>query len=150
MTLDEKGNGSTDIVQGHYHQVNAEHDGDKVRYVLGPPRDLLTARVPLYATNLRFKDRTGKGSERGINVGNEWKYRSFIEGGSLAAATFTFDDITPETLSRRAACRDDDSRVQVLQGRYREGHLGKPGAQEPQDGPGQPADHISSQGLLHR
>jgi hypothetical protein len=96
VNLDEMGNGSTDIVQGHYHQVNSEREGDKVRYVLSPPRDLLTARVPLYASSLRFKDRTGKGSERGINVGNEWKYRSFIEGASLAAATFTFDDITPE------------------------------------------------------
>jgi len=66
VNLDEKGNGSTDIVQGHYHQVTTERDGDKVRYVLSPPRDLLTARVPLYASGLRFKDRTGKGSDRGI------------------------------------------------------------------------------------
>ena len=63
---------------------------------VGPPQDLLTARVPAYAGTLRFKDRSGSGSDRGINVGNEWKYRSFIEGGTLAAAIWTFSDITPE------------------------------------------------------
>jgi hypothetical protein len=96
VTLDATGNGSTDIVQGHFHNVTAQTEGDKVTYQLSPPQDLLTARVPTYATALRFKDRTGKGSDRGINVGNEWKYRSFIDGGTLAAAIFTFSDITPE------------------------------------------------------
>jgi hypothetical protein len=96
LTLDVDGNGATDVVQGHYHNVTAHTQGDKVTYVVGPPEDMFTARVPIYATALRFKDRSGKGSDRGINVGNEWKYRSYIEGGSLAAATWTFADITPE------------------------------------------------------
>ena len=96
VTLDAKGNGSTDIAQGHYHDITASTDGDKVAYVVGPPRDLLTARVPAFATALRFKDRSGKGGDRGISVGNEWKYRSYIEGATLAGAIFTFSDITPE------------------------------------------------------
>jgi hypothetical protein len=96
ITINSDGTGTTDIVQGHYHDVTARQENGKTTYVLGPPRDMLMARVPLYATSLRFKDRTGKGSLRGINVGNEWKYRSFIEGGTVAAATWTFDGITPE------------------------------------------------------
>jgi hypothetical protein len=96
ITINSDGTGTTDIVQGHYHDVTARQENGKTTYVLGPPRDMLMARVPLYATALRFKDRTGKGSLRGINVGNEWKYRSFIEGGTVAAATWTFDGITPE------------------------------------------------------
>lgn len=96
VTVDAKGKGATDIAQGHYHTVTARAQGDKVIYELSPPQDLLTARVPKYADSLRFRDRAGKGTERGISVGNEWKYRSFIEGATLAAATWTFSDITPE------------------------------------------------------
>ncbi len=96
LTVDAEGNGSTDIVQGHYHNITARTVGDKVTYEVGPPEDLFKARVPAYASSLRFKDRTGQGSERGISVGNEWKYRSYIDGGTLAAAIFTFSDVTPE------------------------------------------------------
>jgi len=95
ITIDAEGKGSTDIVQGHYHDVDQQTDGDKTTYVIGPPQDLLTARVPQYGS-LRFKDRNGQGIERGISVGNEWKYRSFVEGGTPAAAIWTFQDITPE------------------------------------------------------
>lgn len=92
VTLDEKGNGSTDMVQGHFHEITAQA-GDK--YAVGPPQGLLTARVPAYGT-LRFKDRSGKGSDRGISVGKEWKYHSYVEGATLAAGIWSFTDITPE------------------------------------------------------
>ena len=95
VTIDADGKGSTDIVQGHFHYIDPQLDGEKTTYVLGPPQDLLTARVPQYGT-LRFKDRDGKGIDRGISVGNEWKYRSFVEGGTPAAAVWTFQNITPE------------------------------------------------------
>ena len=95
LTLDADGKGSTDIVQGHWHEVDKRVDGDKTTYVLGPPQDLLTARVPAYG-KLRFRDRAGRGMTSGINVGNEWKYRSFVEGGTLASAIWTFKGITPE------------------------------------------------------
>jgi hypothetical protein len=96
VTLQPDGAGNSDVVQGHWHEVDEVVDGDETTYVVGPPRDLFHARVPAYARSLRFKDRTGKGSDRGINVGNEWTYRSFIEGATLASATWTFEDITPE------------------------------------------------------
>jgi hypothetical protein len=51
--------------------------------------------VPAYG-ELRFKDRGGKAMSRGISVGKESRYRSFIEGASLAAAIWDFNDITPE------------------------------------------------------
>lgn len=84
--------GQTDVVMSHWHSVTKEADGE---YVFGPPEDLLQARNPKYGT-LTFKDRTGQDAERGINVGHEWGYRSYIEGGSAAAAIWTFDDVTPE------------------------------------------------------
>ena len=32
----------------------------------------------------------------GVNVGHEWAYRSYIEGGTLAAAIWTFDGMTAD------------------------------------------------------
>ncbi len=95
VTLDAEGNGETDIVQGHWHSITAQKQGDKTTYAVSGPQDLFTARVPAYGT-LRFKDRTGKGAKEGVNVGNEFRYRSFIEGGTLAAAIWTFDNVTPQ------------------------------------------------------
>ncbi len=95
VTIRADGTGETDLVQGHYHHVEPRGEGDNLSYVVGPPIDQLAARVPAYG-KLRFLDRTGKGRDRGINVGHEWKYRSFIDGGTLAAAIWTFDDITPD------------------------------------------------------
>ncbi len=62
------------------------------RYVVGPPRDHLTARVPIYGT-LSFRDRGGAKKDKGINVGYEWTYRSFIEGGTLARAIWNFRNV---------------------------------------------------------
>ena len=56
---------------------------------------MLMARVPIYG-KLSFRDRAGQPAEKGINVGKEWTYRSYIEGGTLAAAVWTFQGITPK------------------------------------------------------
>ena len=54
----------------------------------------MRARVPRWG-KLRFLDRQGVEKQRGISVGSEWTYRSFIEGNTQAAAIWTFTDITP-------------------------------------------------------
>ncbi len=95
VQLGPDGNGKTDIANGHWHTVTAQRDGDKTRYVLSDPEGMFVARVPVYG-DLRFKDRSGRGVDRGISVGKEFKYRSFIEGASPAAAIWTFHGITPE------------------------------------------------------
>jgi hypothetical protein len=96
VTINADGRGSTDVVQGHWHEVDEVADGSKTSYRVGPPRELLNARVPAYAADLRFKDRGGQGAQRGISVGHEGKHYSFIEGGTLATAIWTFTDVTPE------------------------------------------------------
>lgn len=53
----------------------------------------LKARVPVYG-KLTFRDRGGKPAEKGINVGNEWTYHSYIEGGSPAAGIWKFSGVT--------------------------------------------------------
>lgn len=101
VKLDANGNGETDVVQGHYHHVHAEKDGDKVRYVVGPPEDELIARVPIYVdaddrSTFSFLDRSGKPTPIGINVGKEWTYRTFLDGGTPMAAIWKFKGITKE------------------------------------------------------
>ena len=96
VTIDAEGKGSTDIVQGHWHEIDPPQRGDKIdvrrrpaaRHVHGPGAGL-RQRAAVQGPH-RQRQRTG------INVGNEWKYRSFIEGGTLAAAIWTFDGLTPE------------------------------------------------------
>ena len=91
----ETGEGRTDFQNGHYHDVKVEKRGDKEVVALSAPRGMLVARVPIYG-KLRYKDKKGQTVAKGISVGNEWGYRSFIEGNTLAAAIWTFDNITPE------------------------------------------------------
>jgi len=88
--LDAAGNGWTDTLQGHRHRVFAAANG---RYEVGPPEGMLEARRPLRGT-LRFLDREGRPSTKGINVGSEWTYRQYIEGGSLGAAIWRFEGVS--------------------------------------------------------
>ena len=79
--------------RGHTHAISTTKGPDgATRYVLSQPQGMLRARVPVYG-KLRFMDRSGKPGA-GVNVGNEWTYRSFIEGGTLASAIWTFNDVS--------------------------------------------------------
>jgi len=94
IELDAAGNGWTDNVQGHRHAVRRSGDG----YAIGPAEGLLEARRPLRGS-LRFLDREGRPSTKGISVGSEWTYRQYIEGGSLAAAIWKFEGISEREYS---------------------------------------------------
>lgn len=94
ITLDEDGQGRTDIAMGHWHSVQAVKEGDAVRYEIGPHEGLLVARVPVYG-KLSFLDRQGRPG-KGVNVGQEWSYRSYIEGRTQATAIWSFEGLTPE------------------------------------------------------
>ncbi|MCY2988329.1 MAG: ABC transporter permease [Planctomycetota bacterium] len=83
--------GQTDFKMDHQHTV---HRVGKGEFEVGPPEGALTAKVPIYG-KIRFTDRTGR-EGKGISVGKEWTYRQYIEGGSLAAAVWTFRGLTAE------------------------------------------------------
>jgi hypothetical protein len=85
---------TTDTEQGHWHEIIQEGEGDNATYRVGPAQGHLLARVPVYG-KLRFISRTGSPG-RGINVGNEWSYREYIDGGTLAAAVWTFEGVTED------------------------------------------------------
>ena len=90
ITMYDDGTGTTDVVMGHQHSVEKVDGG----YKIGPPEGGLAARVVRQGL-LRFKDRSGNPGS-GVNVGHEWAYRSYIEGGTLAAAIWTFDGMTAD------------------------------------------------------
>lgn len=94
FTLNLDGVGQTNLVQGHWHQVERQEQDGKVRVEVGSPVGMLLARVPRYG-KLRFLDRTGVPGEP-ISVGYEWTYRGYYEGGTLAGAIWEFDGITRE------------------------------------------------------
>jgi hypothetical protein len=123
MTVDGKEvgkKGRTSTSQGHFHEVQIypdgtglalsanehEHyiaakksaDGETVFEVTGP-QGMLRARVPYYG-KLKFLDRKGVAVPKGISVGSEWTYRSFIEGGTSAAAIWTFDGVNQSVLRK--------------------------------------------------
>jgi len=88
--LDASGTGWTDTIQGHRHAVRRSPAGG---YEVGAAEGLLEARRPQRGT-LRFLDREGRPSLRGINVGSEWQYRQYIEGGTLGAAIWKFEGLS--------------------------------------------------------
>ncbi|MHB8969838.1 MAG: ABC transporter permease [Pirellulaceae bacterium] len=95
-TVNVDGVGETDKVMGHAHQVTRKADGDAkdpLAYEIGPPQGALVARVPIYG-ELRFLDREGAPASKGISVGREWEYRSYIEGRTLASAIWTFRGVS--------------------------------------------------------
>ena len=94
VELDAAGIGWTDNVQGHRHAVQRSGSG----YTIGAAEGMLEARRPLRGT-LRFLDREGRPSTKGISVGSEWTYRQYIEGGSLAAAIWKFEGISEREYS---------------------------------------------------
>jgi hypothetical protein len=97
VVLGADGNGIAETAHGHRHRVAVSGTGSTggATYAVGPPIGILEARRPLRGS-LRFLDREGRAATKGISVGQEWTYRQYIEGGSAAAAIWTFDGITPE------------------------------------------------------
>lgn len=114
FTLEEDGRGLTNIVRGHRHVVSRDEDGS---FAIGPPTGALRARIPSYG-DIQFLDRSGNPDMKGIDVGNEQLpggygsagisrlvgiakgtrrlQHGYVEGGTLGAAIYTFDDVTPE------------------------------------------------------
>jgi len=70
-----------------------------VRQVPAESRSALVSRVPIFG-DLTFLDREGKPKEAGVNVGDIWQHRSYIEGGTAERAVFTFSGVTPNAMTR--------------------------------------------------
>ncbi len=77
-------------VNGHTHAVTVEKIGAQTKYVVASSQGMLQARVPVYA-KLSFRDASGMDTAKGINVGDEWEYRSYI-GGSSALSDSAYEE----------------------------------------------------------
>ncbi|MEZ5943524.1 MAG: hypothetical protein R3C18_19180 [Planctomycetaceae bacterium] len=62
-------------------------------------KDQMVARVPVYG-QLTFLDRQGLESQTGINVGDPWMYRSYIEGQTQSRAIWRFHHLDVESLKK--------------------------------------------------
>ena len=59
--------------------------------------EALVARRPVFG-EVQFYGRDGRPAEKGLNVGNIWEYRSYIDGASRMFAAYTFDGVTDDVL----------------------------------------------------
>jgi ABC-type amino acid transport system permease subunit len=104
VEIDPEGNGIAKSANEHEHEITSDNQGGEIAYhVSGPFADAsqrarFHARVPYYG-KVRFLDRKSAEVTKGVSVGNEWTYRSFIEGGSPMAAIWTFSDINESSLN---------------------------------------------------
>ena len=104
----------------------------KLEYSLGPPRGALVARVPVYG-KLLFRDKSGIDAERGINCGDEWTYRSYIQGGSHAAAIWSFD-LDPRKFPREVPVEMNIGVFRTYKGNIEKGVLGSLAVRNPKTG----------------
>ena len=84
-----------------------------VTIVDGKPVDPLACRVPGYG-NLQFINVQGQPALKGINVGDPWLYRSFVQGNSRARAVWQFDNITADRLGNELRLESRLSKVLKL------------------------------------
>ena len=99
-----------DHANGHRHRIFTHViDGKKV-YTVGPREDLEIARVPILArewvdeegakkSDFYMIERDGQpnhGPKAGVNVGQEWGYRRFVEGNTPMAAVWLFRNVNEE------------------------------------------------------
>ncbi len=95
--IEQYADGSIQIFEEnkHAHSIERVGNGDLVRYKVGAAEGSLQAKVPRYG-KIKFRGENGFEKERGINVGEEWEYRSYIAGATDEAVVWTFDGVTPE------------------------------------------------------
>ncbi|MFH1268924.1 MAG: hypothetical protein ABIK89_24625 [Planctomycetota bacterium] len=133
VMVDSSGKGQTDVVQGHWHDVSATGTGADVRYDLGDPQDMLLARVPVYGKS-RFRNTDEIDKTEGINVGDEWAYRGFIQGGTPAALIWRFEDIDERTFSNGLPVEMTLAVFRTHKGNIERGVLGSVAVRNPATG----------------
>jgi hypothetical protein len=105
VMIEPDGNAVVEMKNGHTHAIELEKNVESGKITsskIGPNQEDLIARVPIFGS-LSFLDRAGRRFdnagrliERGISVGKESTYRSFIEGGTKQAALWTFQNVSEE------------------------------------------------------
>lgn len=134
-SISSKGTGRLEMTKDHWHSVTRKEgkEGEKPTYEVSGPEGLFIARVPVYGS-LRFLDRDRNETDKGINVGDEWSYRSFIDGGSLAAAIWTFKDVDPNQFATELPIEATLAVFRTHKGNIEEGIPGSISIRNPKTG----------------
>ncbi len=130
------------LEQGHWHTLNfelpqtevSEKAGTSLKHHIGSPEGALVARVPVYGKKLRFRDREGIDTEAGINVGDEWAYRSYIQGGSQAAAIWEFEGLHADRFPEEMPVEMNIGVFRTHKGNIEKGVLGSLSVRNPDTG----------------
>ncbi len=128
------GQGRTDLQQEHWHQVQRETSGGEEVYVVGPPEGMLVARIVHLADEFHFLDRRGRPTNKGLNVGNQWTYRGYIEGGSKMAARWLFRGVSADRYPRGLPVEMTLSVFRAFKGDIERGILGSLVLENPKTG----------------
>jgi hypothetical protein len=131
--IDSSGQGQVDSEFGHWHEIEAKPSGEGTAHALGGPEGMLQARVPIYG-KLRFRSREGKDVDKGINVGDEWFYRSFIQGGSQAAAIWTFQNVREDKFPEGLPIDTNIEVFRTFKGDIERGVIGSVSLRNPKTG----------------
>ena len=94
--VEKYANGTLRVVEEnkHTHSIEQVVEGDMIRYKIGPAQGSMQAKVPVYG-KIKFRNADGFEREHGINVGEEWEYRSYVAGATDEAIIWTFENVTP-------------------------------------------------------
>ena len=134
VRVDSKGEARVDEERGHEHEIEVSRSSDgKAVYRLGPPVGMLEAHVPMYG-KLRFRNDRGIDTDKGINVGDEWMYRSFIAGDSQAAAIWTFQGINESKFPTGLPVEMNIEIFRTYKGDIEKGVMGALGLRNPKTG----------------
>jgi len=129
------------LEQGHWHDLSGEllpkaagENGVKLKYQISAPEGALVARVPIRGRKIRFRDREGLDAKEGINVGDEWTYRSYIQGGSQAAAIWEFEGLRSEDFRDEVPVEMSIGVFRTHKGNIVKGVLGSLSVRNPDNG----------------
>lgn len=130
------------LEQGHWHNLSFElpqadataKSGTAATYEIGEPEGALVARVPVFGRRLRFRDREGLDTGEGINVGDEWTYRSYVQGGSQAAAIWEFEGLHAEDFPDEMPVEMNIGVFRTHKGNIEKGVLGSLSVRNPETG----------------
>jgi ABC-type transport system involved in multi-copper enzyme maturation permease subunit len=126
IEIDPQGNiTTTDPAAGHFHPITIAQENGQPVYRVGPNRGDLVARAPVFG-KLTVLDRNGTVVEQGINVGYEWTYRGYIEGGNnQSAAIWRFSNITEDRYPSGLPLEMNISVFRTYKGNIERGVLGE-------------------------
>ena len=124
---------SVEETNGHRHPITRSTSAGETVYQVGGPEGALLARVPVYG-KLRFRDRDLFDAKTGINIGDEWTYRSYIVGGTPAAAVWTFEGITPQQFPEGLPVEMNIAVFRSYKGKIEKGIFGSLSLRNPKTG----------------